>query len=165
MKRGTLTVVSVGLVTVVAACHMDAIEREAPQGEIRKTYNLVVTGGALGPHLRQASRSCNELRASATVTNAPDSAASNPCGLNRGIGHIEAHGLPLDDLAGMIGSPNGFTVVNKTGLDGNYDWELVYTPDNLRNHPADKFKDVDPNGPSIFDAVQQQLGLKLEPAR
>jgi uncharacterized protein (TIGR03435 family) len=148
---GTMMAV-LGFVTVVAA---------QPQ----KTYNLVVTGGPLGPHLRQATRSCAELRTSATVTTAPDSAASNPCGLKRGIGHIEAHGLSLDQLAGMIGSPNGFTVVNKTGLDGVYDWELVYTPDNLRNHAPGKFTDVDPNGPSIFAAVEQQLGLKLEAAR
>ena len=151
----TVAVLLGGLVTIGAA----------QQGDTNKTYNLVVAGGQLGPHLRQATRSCRELLAAATVTSAPESAASNPCGLNRGIGHIEAHGLPLDQLAGMIGSPNEFTVVDKTGLAGVYDWELVYTPDNLRNHPPDRFKDVDPNGPSIFTAVEQQLGLKLEPAR
>jgi uncharacterized protein (TIGR03435 family) len=99
---------------------------------------------------------------SGQVTGAPTTGTNNPCGLNRGLGRIEAHGLTIDMLAGMIGSPNGFTVIDKTGLAGPYDWELVYTPDNLRNHPLDRFQHVDPNGPSIFTAVEEQLGLKLE---
>ena len=78
-----------------------------------------------------------------------------------GLGRIEGHGMTIDDLAGMIASPNGLTVTNKTGLSGVYDFEVRYTPDNLRNHAADKFKDVDPAGPTIFTAVEQQLGLRL----
>jgi hypothetical protein len=30
------------------------------------------------------------------------------------------------------------------------------------NHPPDQFRQVDPNGPRIFEAVEQQLGLKLD---
>jgi hypothetical protein len=33
----------------------------------------------------------------------------------------------------------------------------------LRNHPPDRFKEVDPAGPTIFAAVEQQLGLRLVP--
>jgi uncharacterized protein (TIGR03435 family) len=65
------------------------------------------------------------LREAGQVTGAPTTGTNNPCGLNRGLGRIEAHGLTLDNLAAMIGSPNGFNVIDKTGLKGPYDWELV----------------------------------------
>ena len=58
----------------------------------------------------------------------------------------------------------GRTVVDKTGLAGNYDFEVTYTPDqipNLNGAPAP----IDPNGPSLSTALQEQLGLKLESHR
>jgi uncharacterized protein (TIGR03435 family) len=45
-------------------------------------------------------------------------------------------------------------VVDKTGLTGNYDYTLSWTPE---NGPT-----TDTAGPSLFTAVQEQLGLKLE---
>jgi len=49
-------------------------------------------------------------------------------------------------------------VIDKTGLAGRYNFILRWTPDELNTN--------DPNAaPSIFTAVQEQLGLKLEPAR
>jgi uncharacterized protein (TIGR03435 family) len=50
----------------------------------------------------------------------------------------------------------GRVVVNKTGLDGGYDFTLDYAPDGA--DPSD-------TRPSIFTALEEQLGLKLEPAR
>jgi uncharacterized protein (TIGR03435 family) len=50
------------------------------------------------------------------------------------------------------------SVVDKTGLTGKYDLSLQWTPDNtLTDSPL-------AGGPSIFTAVQEQLGLKLEPS-
>jgi len=58
------------------------------------------------------------------------------------------------------------TVVDKTGLAGRYDIDLTYTPDqpipagiNIPGAAAD------PNGPSIYTAIREQLGLKLEAQR
>jgi uncharacterized protein (TIGR03435 family) len=52
-------------------------------------------------------------------------------------------------------------VVDRTGLTGTYDLELTWTPE---APPAgrDGAPPVDPNGPSVFTALQEQLGLKLE---
>jgi uncharacterized protein (TIGR03435 family) len=61
------------------------------------------------------------------------------------------------------------TVVDKTGLAGTFDIDLTWTPDQLPQGPpppgAPPLPPIDPNGPSIFTALQEQLGLKLESQR
>jgi len=54
-------------------------------------------------------------------------------------------------------------VVDETGLDGVFDFDLEYTPEPLRHHSPDRFPNVDPEGPSLFAAVTDQLGSRLEP--
>jgi uncharacterized protein (TIGR03435 family) len=68
----------------------------------------------------------------------------------------------MDDVVQAIG--NSFLdrpVLDKTGLTGTYDLKLTYTPD----IPSNRKGDPDPNDISIFTAVQEQLGLKLEPTK
>lgn len=50
-------------------------------------------------------------------------------------------------------------VLDHTGLTGTYDLRLVYTPESRRTSPSAP----DPDDIAIFTAVQEQLGLKLEP--
>ncbi len=88
-----------------------------------------------------------------------------------GPGHMEAEGGNMQGLARVLSMQLGRTVVDKTGLTGNYDYTLNWTPDNApppmpgggpdggppRNDSAN-----DAAGPSLFTALQEQLGLKLE---
>jgi uncharacterized protein (TIGR03435 family) len=63
-------------------------------------------------------------------------------------------------LAPFVNRP----VVDRTGLAGEFDFELVYTPERpaiLSTGPLP----VTSDGPSIFTAVREQLGLVLEPQR
>jgi uncharacterized protein (TIGR03435 family) len=59
-------------------------------------------------------------------------------------------------------------VLDRTGLSGNFDIDLTWTPDQNQMPQgapppgAPDLPPIDPNGPSIFTAVQEQLGLKLE---
>ena len=58
-------------------------------------------------------------------------------------------------------------VENMTGLDGKYDFKLEWTPDQATApSPADPAGTQPPapnySGPTIFTAVQQQLGLSLQ---
>src|SRR5260370_41731728 len=54
----------------------------------------------------------------------------------------------------------GRVVVDKTGLKGNYNFELTFTPPDRLTDP-----ETSPDAPSIFTAVREQLGLRLEPHR
>jgi uncharacterized protein (TIGR03435 family) len=71
------------------------------------------------------------------------------------------HACPIEDLAHMIGAMMGREVVNQTGLTGKFDFRIRYHG----NRPRDN-RDEDPNlWPPLTDALEDQLGLKLEPAK
>lgn len=57
----------------------------------------------------------------------------------------------------------GRAVADRTGLTGPYDWTLEWTPDQLLPTVGGDTP-IDPNGPSLFAAIQEQLGLRLESA-
>jgi len=80
-----------------------------------------------------------------------------------------ADGVQLQMLTPALASILGRPVIDKTGLTGNFDLTLEWAPDpnpsfgNFGPAPgADAPPPGDPNGPSIFTAVQEQLGLRLE---
>jgi len=54
--------------------------------------------------------------------------------------------------------------VDRTGLTGFFDWDLAWTPQLFlqQSFDHDRFPTIDPGGPSLFTALQEQLGLKLE---
>ena len=82
-------------------------------------------------------------------------------------GLMKGGGRSLSDLAGALGNfIVNRMVVDRTGFTGTYDFELSWTPDNLQStspdgQPAASTSDA----PSIFTALQEQLGLKLESQR
>jgi uncharacterized protein (TIGR03435 family) len=91
----------------------------------------------------------------------PDSSgANNPHmgGTVRPDGTVktEAHQMTMDVLAGSLSRPSGRTVLDKTGLTRKYEFTLEYAQDGA---PQDS------SIPTLFTALQEQLGLKLEPGR
>jgi uncharacterized protein (TIGR03435 family) len=70
-----------------------------------------------------------------------------------------AHDVPLDSLAYMLSGRLSRTVVDKTGLKGKYDLSLTWSPDDGSTAASDS------SAPSLFTALQEQLGLKLQPAK
>ena len=80
-----------------------------------------------------------------------------------GPGHIEATETSLQALADHLSNDVGRPVVDETGLMGQYDFKLVWTPDSevsLGTPPAGVSSSG--AGPSIFTALTEQLGLRLE---
>jgi len=72
-------------------------------------------------------------------------------------GKLTAQGISIAQLAGNLTFQVHHIVVDKTGLTGKYDFTLLWSPDEM--HTADA---TEPAGPSIFTALQEQLGLKLD---
>jgi uncharacterized protein (TIGR03435 family) len=66
----------------------------------------------------------------------------------------------MEWLAGMLSGQLGRPVIDATGLTGEYDISLYWVPQRPDSIAAD-----DPSGPDLIAALQQQLGLKLEPKK
>ena len=84
---------------------------------------------------------------------------------------MTAKGMSMDNVAQslqeVVGDFGGRTIVNRTGLDGQYDFTLKWTSQQTASAPvadADGAA-VESDAPSIFTALEEQLGLKLVPAK
>jgi len=82
-------------------------------------------------------------------------------------GQLTAQWMSMPSLAQFLSNGAGRKVVDKTGLTGHYDLSLDWAPEhqvssvpNASNTPP---LPSDPTGPSIFTALRQQLGLRLDP--
>jgi uncharacterized protein (TIGR03435 family) len=77
-----------------------------------------------------------------------------------------AGGATMQQLAANLTGRLERRVVDKTGLTGRFAFTLAFTPDRMPTEaPPPGIPPIDPNGPSLFTALQEQLGLKLEPAK
>lgn len=96
----------------------------------------------------------------------PDGKVKEGAIVRRG-GHVEIYHEPMDLVARALSQVSGQTVVDRTGLTGRYDLKLDWTPDSTAPlTPANNTANAaDPSGPSLFTAVQEQLGLKLKAAK
>lgn len=83
-----------------------------------------------------------------------------------GRGHWEGHFALLSNLSrSLMGEPemDGRPIVDKTGLTGQYDFTLRWTP--VDPAPGAASTDSSEPWPSLFTALEEQLGLKLTPAK
>jgi uncharacterized protein (TIGR03435 family) len=109
-------------------------------------YNLVVARG--GPKL-QATK----------PENVQQSVSGANCLFRRSrSGYIQVQGCMPKDLETQLRLATGRTIIDKTDLTTRYNFELRWAPDDT---PPDS---PEAAAPSIFTALQEQLGLKLEPA-
>lgn len=86
-------------------------------------------------------------------------------GMKMDAGGIQSRGGNTAFLAHALSGIVGRSVVDKTGLTGKYDFSLNWTPDqSMREVEGGPQGEAPPDavGPSIFTALQEQLGLKLE---
>ena len=117
----------------------------------RPAYALVLarSDGRLGPRLRRVAVDCQDAEAVRQAT-ASAGGKGPVCGGQANSTNISLRGFSLDALARALAGPAGRLVVNRTGIAGAFDidvnWATVDSQD----------------GVSIFTAVQEQLGLKLE---
>lgn len=97
---------------------------------------------------------------------APDGPIPRICGGARmGRGLIDVVGVTMPRLIFILSDTLGRAVVDKTGFTGTFDAHLEFTPDEGTGNVPGQAATVDLPGPSIFTALQEQLGLRLEPAK
>jgi uncharacterized protein (TIGR03435 family) len=77
------------------------------------------------------------------------------------VGYLPVENCRMSNLAGILTQIIGYQVADQTGLTGRYDFELTWSPDTGMNAVAGD-QDKVAEGPSIFSAIQSELGLKLE---
>jgi uncharacterized protein (TIGR03435 family) len=120
--------------------------------------------GRLGAHLRPATATCEELRA---TWQPKERGEPDPCGTRTFVnalmtGSMSVHGFTIDQLAILARDVGRRPVLDKTGLTGAFDWELVWTPQRrLQATSNGQVPAADP-GVSVFTALEEQLGLKFE---
>jgi len=126
-------------------------------------YALVLAraDGTLGPRMRRNDRDCATLARGVS---------DERCGGEIFPGKVFARGITPTQMVSALARlmPNvGRPVIDRTGLEGTYDLDLSWTPDQLLpNQPPDTpVQAFDPNAPSLFTALEEQLGLKLDPQR
>jgi uncharacterized protein (TIGR03435 family) len=143
----------------------------------QQVYALVLAraDGRLGPKLTPSTQECGPPARDSGPGSAPLGAVArsaeaptrSPCGMNVNTsatsGTLTGIGQPLSRLAtALAGFGVEGLVVDRTGLSGNFDIELQWTPEILRSAAAGG---PGGDGPSLFTAMQEQLGLKLESTR
>ena len=129
----------------------------------------------LGPQLTRSTADC---AAGAAGPRAGKSAAASVagkttrCGVRESAGSYSAGGVSMAQIAASLSGLVGRTVVDRTGLAGKWAVDLRYTPDRLPSPDAlapqsakKNAQAIDPNGPSIFTALREQLWLKLQSAK
>jgi uncharacterized protein (TIGR03435 family) len=132
-------------------------------------YALVLArkGGKLGPRLVKVNGNCVAVDLNKP---APPSDPRKPpvprCGgIAMRSDALRARSVQISDLTQNFSRLLGRTVVDKTGLTGKYDISMEWTPDEppapqIPGAPQSPLPET--GGPSIFTAIQEQLGLKFE---
>jgi len=135
-------------------------------------YSLVMArkDGALGPQLVRSAIDCDRWIAEKRPQMGAGSASPVAPGGKRPVcmilttrRFIAAGTRTMQDLLGPLQAMTGRPVIDRTGLIGAFDFDLQWTsgPVALAGGPTAPPDD----GPSIFVALQEQLGLRLEPGR
>jgi uncharacterized protein (TIGR03435 family) len=133
-------------------------------------YALVlVKPGVTGPALKPSPTDCNAIlnaaqRGQLPPPGPPPANGPVPCSILGNIGRLRFDGFPMSQAATMFVNQAGRPVVDRTGLAGNWQFEVTFAQER-RIGPegqGEALPPPDPNLPNFFTALQEQLGLKLE---
>jgi uncharacterized protein (TIGR03435 family) len=137
----------------------------------RPVYALALAraDGTLGPNMKPAQIDCDALQSKVEAAlkagqPSPLPPATDiyfPSGLRSSGGQtrlIRSGGVGLFEFRQELGVLTGRTVIDRTGLTGNWDFHLTFTPPDRLAAAAG----ADNAAPDLFTAVREQLGLKLD---
>ena len=131
-----------------------------------ETYSLVVAKG--GPKLKPAAPDSPQASDDSSLNGFPIPPAGNGSWFAQmpdGKIGMRGHNQTIPELIGEIGGRtlNG-PLTDATGLTGKYDYTVFWSM-SANIAALNPMSAAEPDGPSIFDAVQDQLGLKIEKTR
>jgi uncharacterized protein (TIGR03435 family) len=107
---------------------------------------------SFGPKLHASSTDCQkEMTAAIARSGPPGPNSPLLCGIRSLPGHIELNAAAMNNFIRNLAPITGRSVVDKTGLTGGYDADLTWNDSE--------------EGPSLYTAIQEQLGLKLDAQR
>ena len=117
----------------------------------------------LGPNIQPAKADCDALRTESEAAARagrpspypPRTETWTPCGLRTAPGRIVSGGFGFAEFMRELSVRVGRQVVDRTGLEGRWDFYVTFSPDDSPNADA----------PNLFTALQEQLGLKLDATR
>jgi uncharacterized protein (TIGR03435 family) len=142
------------------------VHRETREMDI---YALVLArpDSAPGPNLRRTTTDCEALMAAnrgGPPPQAPGPNAPFQCGMRGTFGRLVANSMPLGLFANNLSGRMQRVVVDRTGLTGNWDFELTFAQEPPQGPlpPGVELPPADPNAPSLVTAIQEQLGLRLQ---
>jgi len=121
-------------------------------------YALVMarSDGSLGPQLHRAAADCLTLAMARRENPAAAPALPVQCGIHFDAGRLSGGSVDASSLASLLSGTVHRPVLDRTRLSGNFDFELQWSAGLQADSASGDLS------PSIFTAVQEQLGLKLE---
>jgi uncharacterized protein (TIGR03435 family) len=125
-------------------------------------YALVLArrDGKLGPGIHSAAVDCEAIATKPLDSGAAQSDYAG-CAPELGLTRMKTPGFHMLGLTRALMRILDRPVVDKTNLTGAFDVELSWTPDPTMLPNGAPSPGVAPGGPSIFTAVEEQLGLRL----
>lgn len=158
---GTPDAIMLATRTLMAERFKLAVHRETREVDV---YQLVRANadGRIGPGLRQATVDCLAIQKAADAAAKGDRLA---CGLRISIGRIQMGGRSMTLLLNALTAITQRRVVDRTGLTGDWELDITFNPPTLPPGLVGPPPPPNPDVASLFTVLQEQLGLKLEPAR
>ena len=159
------------LQTLLAERFKVSVHHETRDGPI---YSLVLANRdrRLGPKLRRSDVDCNALFARGRAGAAPPPPPPPPgqvpqCGIRVGLSSLSFGSQSVPAMARLLERAVGRPVVDRTALEGLFDLILDFDPTGLpgANRPPGVAVPDTSDKPSLYTALQEQAGLKLEAGR
>ena len=129
---------------------------------------LARTDGSMGPQLRRSDIACGNGAPTDGQRRETGNDGVQPCQLRTFPGKMTGRAVTMEMLVKtLVGAVEDHREIrDQTGLDGRFDVDLEWTPDNavvnLRPLDAPPLPVADPNGPPLVTALREQLGLRLD---
>jgi uncharacterized protein (TIGR03435 family) len=160
------------LQTLLAERFKLSVHHDTREGPV---YSLVLASrdGRVGPQLLRSETDCNAIAARGRIGAGPappppTSTVPGPlCGIRIGLGTLQIGSQSIPAIARLLARAVGRPVLDRTGLNGAFDLSLDFDTAGLPGYatPPGVIPPNTADKPSLYTALQEQSGLKLEAGR